>query len=40
LGDAWQTIATLPRASPSGSFNDTNLVRLTNAAGFYRILSQ
>lgn len=40
LGDAWQTIATLPVTSPLGNFNDTNLSRLTNAAGFYRVLSQ
>jgi len=40
LGAAWQSIATLPSVSSAGSFLDTNLARLTNPAGFYRILSQ
>ena len=40
LGDVWQTIATLPSAGGSNQFIDTDANRLTNVAGFYRILSE
>ena len=40
LGASWQTIATLPSAESATSYLDNNLGRLTNAAGFYRLLSQ
>jgi fructan beta-fructosidase len=37
LGNVWQTIATVLAAGGSNSFTDTNLTRLTQPAGFYRI---
>jgi len=40
LGDLWQNIATLPSANGPDNFFDTNLLRLTNSSGFYRVLSQ
>ena len=40
LGDAWQTIATIPSASAFSSFVDTNASRINGPTGFYRILSQ
>jgi fructan beta-fructosidase len=40
LGAVWATIATQPSANSVASFVDTNASRLTNMAGFYRILSQ
>jgi fructan beta-fructosidase len=40
LGALWQTIATLPSASSLAGYVDTNLSRLTNLTGFYRVLSQ
>jgi len=40
LGNAWQTIATLPSSNGPASFVDTNPARLTNAAGFYQLRLQ
>jgi hypothetical protein len=40
LGDAWQTIATVPSAGLATSFADTNVTRLGQSSGFYRILRQ
>jgi fructan beta-fructosidase len=40
LGNVWLTIATLPSAGGSNMFTGTDANRLTNMAGFYRILSQ
>jgi hypothetical protein len=40
LGAARQTIATLPNANGMNSFVDTEASRLSNTAGFYRILAQ
>jgi fructan beta-fructosidase len=40
LGNVWQTIATISSANGVTSFVDDDISRLTNAAGFYRILSQ
>jgi hypothetical protein len=40
LGDVWQTIATLPTANGAVGFVDTNAIRLNQASGFYRILSE
>lgn len=40
LGNVWQTIATVPSAGLATSFKDTNLVRLAQPSGFYRILRQ
>jgi hypothetical protein len=37
LGAPWQTIATLPSPNAVARFVDTNVTRLTNSAGFYRI---
>lgn len=39
-GQIWQTIATMPSADGGDSFVDTNVSRLTNPIGFYRILVQ
>ncbi len=40
LGDVWQNIATLPSADSVTTFVDNKITRLTNADGFYRVLSQ
>jgi hypothetical protein len=40
LGAAWQTIATLSAANSPNTFTDPNPAHLTNATGFYRILSE
>jgi hypothetical protein len=40
LGNTWQTIATIPSASALSSFLDTNVNRINEPMGFYRILSQ
>jgi fructan beta-fructosidase len=40
LGDAWQTIATLPSANCNASYVETNAARLNSPAGFYRVLLQ
>jgi hypothetical protein len=38
LGTVWQTIATLP--SSTSNYTDTSATRLTNQAGFYRVVAQ
>jgi sucrose-6-phosphate hydrolase SacC (GH32 family) len=40
LGGGWQTIATLPSAGAVAAFLDTNASRLSEPAGFYRVLFQ
>src|SRR5665213_780670 len=40
LGNAWQSIATIPSANALTTFVDTNANRLMNTAGFYRIIAQ
>ena len=40
LGSVWQTIATVASAGLATSFTDTNVARLAQPAGFYRILRQ
>ncbi|HSU55855.1 MAG TPA: immunoglobulin domain-containing protein [Candidatus Dormibacteraeota bacterium] len=37
LGNVWQTIISVLAAGASSTFNDTNLTRLNQPAGFYRI---
>ena len=40
LGDAWQTIATLPSTGSTASFTDTNTARINGGSGFYRVFLQ
>jgi hypothetical protein len=40
LGNPWQNIATLTSSNGTDSFVDTNAIRLRDATGFYRILSE
>ena len=40
LGEAWQTIATLPSTDGISSYVDTSMARFGASAGFYRVLSQ
>jgi hypothetical protein len=37
LGSAWQTIATVLGAGTEASFTDTDVARLSQPTGFYRI---
>ena len=40
LSNTWQTIATMPSANNMNTYNDTNVSRLADSVGFYRIISQ